>query len=43
MFDKIFFSPQVKQSIFISNKHGMYEMLHMLSNDLRLKIQDYSL
>ena len=39
MFEKIFFSPQVKRSIFISNKHGMYELLHVLSNDSRLKIQ----
>ena len=39
MFEKIFFSPQVKRSIFISNKHGMYDLLHVLSNDLRLKIQ----
>ena len=39
MFDKILFSPQVKRSIFISNKHGMYELLHVLSNDSRLKIQ----
>ena len=26
MFDQIFLSPQVKQSVFISNKHGMREL-----------------
>ena len=29
-----FFSPQVKRSVIISNKHGLYE----LPNDLRLRI-----
>ena len=39
MFDEIFLSPQVKQIviIIISNKHGIYELPHELSNDLRLK------
>ena len=32
------FPPQVKQSVFISNKHGMYELCHELPNDLRLRI-----
>ena len=27
---QIFFSPQVKQSVIISNKHGMYELPHEL-------------
>ena len=38
MFHQIFFSPQVKQSVIISNKHGIYELSHELSNDLRLRI-----
>ena len=39
MFDEIFLSPQVKQIviIIISNKHGIYELPHELSNDLRLR------
>ena len=36
MFDQIFFPPQVKQTVIISNKHGAYELPHELSNDLRL-------
>ena len=28
--------PQVKRSVIISNKHGIYELLHELSNNLRL-------
>ena len=35
---QIFFSPQAKQSVIISNKHGIYESSHELPNDLRLKI-----
>ena len=35
MFDKIFVSPQVKQIVIISNKHGIYELPHELPNDLR--------
>ena len=31
------FSPQVKRSVIISNKHGIYELLHELPNDLRLR------
>ena len=37
MFHQIFFSPQVKQSLIISNKHGIYELSRELPNDLRLK------
>ena len=37
MFDKIFVSPQVKQIGIISNKHGIYELPHELSNDLILR------
>ena len=36
MFDQIFLSPQVKQSA--SNKQGVYELPHELSNDLKLRI-----
>ena len=35
---QIFFSPQVKRSVIISNKHGIYELPHELPNDLRLRI-----
>ena len=37
MFYQIFFSPQVKQWAIITYKHGIYELLHELPNDLRLK------
>ena len=30
---KIFFSPQVKRSVIISNKNGIYELPHELPND----------
>ena len=33
---QIFFSPQVKQSVIISNKHGTYELPHELPKELRL-------
>ena len=36
MFYKIFFSPQVKRSAIISNKHEIYELPHELPNDLRV-------
>ena len=36
MFDKIFVSPQVKQIVIISNKHGIYELPHELPKDLGL-------
>ena len=35
---QIFFSPQVKRSVIISNKHGIYKLPHELPNDLRPKI-----
>ena len=35
MFDQIFFSPQIKRSVIIGNKHGLYELPHELQNDLR--------
>ena len=37
MFDQIFVSPQMRRSVIISNKHGIYEIPHEL-NDLRLRI-----
>ena len=33
---QIFFSPQVKWSVIISNKHSIYDLSHELSNELRL-------
>ena len=38
MFDQIFFSPQVKQSAIISNKHDNYELSHELPNNLTIRI-----
>ena len=38
MYDKIFFSPQVKQTEFISNKYDIYEFPYEFSNDVRLSI-----
>ena len=40
LFDTLpnFFSPRVKGSMHISNKHGIYELPHELPNDLRLRI-----
>ena len=35
--EQIFFSPEVKTSVIISNKHGIYELPHELRNDLRLR------
>ena len=35
---QIFFSPQTRRNLIISNKHGMYELTRELSNDLRLAI-----
>ena len=35
---QIFFSPQVKQSVIVSNKHGTYELSHELPNNLGLRI-----
>ena len=38
MFYQIFLRLQVKRIVIISNKHGIYELPHELSNDLRLRI-----
>ena len=38
MFDQIFLSPQIKRSVIINNKHGIYELPHGLPNDLRRSI-----
>ena len=40
MVEQIFFSPQVKRSVIISNKYGIYEFPHELPNDLRLRIAE---
>ena len=37
MLDQIFFSPQVKRSVILSNKHGIYELPEDLLNNLRLR------
>ena len=34
---QIFFSKQVKQSVIISDKHGIYKLPRKLSNNLRLR------
>ena len=31
-------SPQMERSVIISNKHGIYELPHVLPNDLRFGI-----
>ena len=38
IFYQISSSPLVKQSVIISNKHGIYELPHELPSDLRLRI-----
>ena len=38
MAEQIFLSPQVKRSLIISNKYGIYELPHELPNDLTLRI-----
>ena len=38
MFVRLFLSLQVKQSVIISIKHGIYECPYELPNDLRLRI-----
>ena len=38
MFYQIFLSPQVKRCPIITYKHGIYELPHELTNDLRLRI-----
>ena len=35
---QIFFPPQVKRSVIISNKHSIYDLPRELPNDLRLRI-----
>ena len=35
---QIFFSSQVKRSMIISNKYGIYEVSYELPTDLKLKI-----
>ena len=41
MFYQIFFSPQVKQSVIISNKNCIYEFPDKLLNYLRLSRENY--
>ena len=44
MLDQIFLSPQEKRSVIISNKHGIYEFPHELSNYLRLRnLENYEI
>ena len=38
MFYQIFLSPNVKRYVFITSKHGIYQLPHELPNDLRLRI-----
>ena len=38
VFDQIFLSSEVKRSMIISNKHGIYELLHAFLKDLGFKI-----
>ena len=38
MFDQIFLSPQVKQSVIINKKHGMYVLHSVLLNNLKVKV-----
>ena len=38
IFKQIFFSPQVKRSVIISNNHGIYELPHGSAKKLRLRI-----
>ena len=38
MVEQIFFSPQMKRRVIISNIYGIYELSHELPNDLRLRI-----
>ena len=37
MFYQIFISPQVRRCATITYKHGTYELLHKLPNDLRIR------
>ena len=44
MFYQLFPSPQVKRWVIITYKHGIYELRHDFSNDLRLRIlADYGI
>ena len=38
MLHQIFLSPKVKQTVIISNKHGVDELPHKLTYDLRLRV-----
>ena len=38
LFDKILLSREVKRSVIIINKHGIFELPHKLPNDLRLRV-----
>ena len=38
MFDEIFVSPQMKQTVIISNKHGIFELPLELQNNVRPRI-----
>ena len=38
MFDQIFLSPQMKQSVIINKKHGMYVLHSVLLNNLKVKV-----
>ena len=38
MIDQIFLSPQVKQSVIINKKHGMYVLHSVLLNNLKVKV-----
>ena len=37
MFHQIFFSPQLKRSVIITNKHGIYELPYELPKNVRLR------
>ena len=37
MVEQFFLSSQVKRSVIISNKYGMYELPHELPNDLKVQ------
>ena len=39
MFDQIFLTPQVKRSVIISNKHGLYELLYTSVTGVAQQIQ----
>ena len=41
MFYQVFLSPQMKESVIISNKQRTCELPHELPNDLRLRILGY--